>query len=189
MIYAIIAAILIILVGILFSPLRIEASYQEKYIPVKIFIAGIPVFKLTPKKNDQKKSDKSPNEKAVKLENDMWTFGERIKHFADLYTTTVRLFKEYVSIDSVKLQINVGTGDAASTAISTGVLWGAVYGLLGIIGSIMYINKHDVHINPVYEKAAFSLDGKCIIKSRIAYIIFIAITILIKIKSRKGKEE
>lgn len=188
MIYAIIAAILIILIGILFLPLKIEASYGEKYIPVKIFIAGIPVFKFTPKKT-QKQPDRSPNEKAVKLEKDMWTIGERIKHFADLYTTTVRLLKKYVSIDSVKLQIDVGTGDAASTAISTGVLWGAVYGLLGIIGSIMYINKHDVHINPVYEKAEFSFDGKCIIKSSIAYIIFIAITILIKIKSRKGKEE
>ena len=53
----------------------------------------------------------------------------------------------------------------------------------------MYIDNHDVEITPVYNETMLSIDGECIIESRIVYIIFIAITILIKINSRKGKEE
>lgn len=189
--YAFIAAILIILICILFLPLKIEASFREKQLAVRVFLVGIPVFKLKPslKEKKEQQPSKTPEEKVEKLEKDTRTLGEKIKHFADVFTTAVKMLRKYVSIENVSLKIDVGTGEAATTAVSTGVIWGAVYGLLGIIGSIMYINKHNVQINPVYTHAAFSFDAKCIIKSRIAYIIFIAITILRKMKSRKGKEE
>ena len=187
--YAIIAAILIILICILYLPLKIEVSYKETRLTVRAFFAGIPVFKLNPKGKEKDSSPRTPEEKVKKMEKDTLSFGEKIKHFADIFKTTVKLLRKYVSFDNVNLQIDVGTGEAATTAVSTGILWGAVYGLMGIIGSIMYINRHNVQINPVYARPEFSLNAKCIIKSRIAYIIFIAITILIKIKSRKGKEE
>ena len=85
------------------------------------------------------------------------------------------------------MEILFGTGEAASTAIGIGLLWGAVYGVLGNLGRIIFVNKHDVKINPDYQKATFKIEGKCIIRSRIVYIIIIAITILIKIKFRRNK--
>lgn len=188
MMYAIIAAILIILICILFLPLKVVASYKEKKTAVRIYLGGVRVFRLKLKEKGEKPS-KTPDEKVEKLEKDTRSLGEKIKHFADIFKTAVRLLRRYVSIHNINLKIDVGTGEAATTAVSSGVLWGAIYGLLGIIGSIVYINRHNVKINPVYTNAAFSIEGECIIKSRIAYIIFIAITILIKIKSRKGKEE
>ncbi len=192
MIYAIVAAILIILICILFLPLKVEAFYKEKKLKIAVFIMGIPVYKLSPdiksKKKENTSKENSPK-RVEEVEKDVLTLGERIEHYAEIYNNTVKLLRKYVAIDKVDLIIDVGTGDAATTAVGTGLLWSAAYRLISIIGSIMYINKHHVEINPIYTNTAFSLDGKCIIKSRIAYIIFIAITILMKIKSRKGKEE
>lgn len=192
MMYAIITAILIILICILFLPLKVEVSYKEKKLKIVVFITGIPVCKISPDIKSKKKENPSKEDSSKRveeLEKDVLTFGEKIKHYAEIYTNTVKLLRKYVAIDKVDLKIDVGTGNAATTAIGTGILWSAAYRLISIIGSIMYINRHHVEINPIYTNTAFSLDGKCIIKSRIAYIIFIVITILMKIKSRKGKEE
>lgn len=192
MMYAIIAAVLIILICILFLPLKVEVSYKEKKLKIVVFIMGIPVNKITPaiksKKKESTSKENSPK-RVEEVEKDVLTFGEKIEHYAEIYNNTVKLLRKYAAIDKVDLIIDVGTGDAATTAVGTGLLWSAAYRLISIIGSIMYINKHRVEINPIYTNTVFSLDGKCIIKSRIAYIIFIAITILMKIKSRKGKEE
>ena len=192
MIYAIIAAILAIIVCILFLPLKLQVNYKEKQLKIVVFILGIPVYRLSPDiKSGKKEKDSKSNspERVEDVEKDVLTLTERIEHYAEIYNNTVKLLRKYVGIDNVELKIDIGTGDAATTAVGTGLLWSAAYRLISIIGSIMYINNHNVQINPVYTNTAFSLDGKCIIKSKIAYIIFIAITILMKIKSRKGKEE
>lgn len=190
--YAIISVILIILICILFLPLKIEVSYKEKKLGLAAYIIGIPLYKkdsLLKSKKGEKHSEKNPQERVGELEKDAFTLGERIEHYAEIYNNTVKLLRKYAEISNLDLKIEVGTGDAATTAVGTGALWGVVYRLIAIIGSIMYINKHHVDINPVYTNTVFSLEGECIIKSRIVYIIFIMTTILIKIKSRKGKEE
>lgn len=192
MIYAIIAAILAIIVCILFLPFKLEVYYKEKQLKIVAFILGIPIYRLNPDIKSKKKGKTSKSDSPGRVEDvekDVLTLGERIEHYAEIYNNTVKLLRKYVGIDKVQLKIDIGTGDAATTAVGTGLLWSAAYRLISIIGSIMYINNHNVQINPIYTKTAFSVDGKCIIKSRIAYIIFIAITILMKIKSRKGKEE
>ncbi len=190
--YAIVAAVLVILISVLFLPFKLEAYYKKKKIMLVAFVAGIPIYKSGHDVKSKKKkntSEENTSQRVKDVEKDVLTLGERIEHYAEIYNKTVKLLRKYVGIDKVYLKIDVGTGDAATTAVGTGLLWGAAYRLISIIGSIMYINKHHVEINPVYTNTAFSIDGKCIIKSRIAYIIFIAITILMKIKSRKGKEE
>lgn len=187
MIYGIIAAILIILICILFLPLKAELIYEEQ-MSVRVFFSGIPVYKNI-LKGKRKETLKSPEEKAKKLEKNSNKLGDKIDGFRSFYKMTVKLLKRHVSLEEIRIKVNFGTGEAATTAILTGVLWGALYGLIGRLGHICYIKKHNVDITPFYNETKFSFEGKCIFKSNLAYIIFIAITILVKIKSRKGKEE
>ena len=189
MIYVISAVILLLIGLILFLPLKVEMVYTENGRYIRLVFAGVPVYRLKPGKKKEKPEAKTPQEKAGKLEKNSKKLGEKIKSFSELYKTTVKLVRKHVPAEIIDVKITVGTGDAATTAITTGALWGAVYGLLGILGKIIVIKKHDVKITPVFNNLAFSFEGKCIFKTRIAYIIVIAITILMKIKSRKGKEE
>lgn len=184
MIYGIIAAILILLICILFLPLKAELIYKEQ-MSIRVFFSGIPVYK-TVLKGKEKEPSKHPEEKAEKLEKSSKKLGDKIDDFRSFYKMTVKLLKRHVSLEEIKLKVDFGTGEAATTAVLTGVLWGALYGLIGRLGHICYIKNHNVNITPVYNEARFSFEGKCIFKSNIAYIIFIAITILMKIKSRRS---
>ncbi len=182
--------IIAIIVLLLFLPLKIVFSYHEKVFSTRVFIVGIQVFKHSPKPKDKKAKKNDNSEETVKkAEKSVGKLGERIRHYASVSKKATTLARKYAKIKGISLKMKIGTGDAPLTAISTGIMWGQVYTLIGIIGSIMYIDNHDVEIVPVYNENLLSIDGECIIKSRIVYIIFIAITILIKINSRKGKEE
>lgn len=182
--------IIAIIVLLLFLPLKIIFSYHEKVFSTKVFVSGVRVFKHSPKTKNKKDKKKDNAEETVKkAEKSVGKLGERIRHYASVSKKATTLARKYAKIKSISLRMKIGAGDAPSTAISTGIMWGQVYTLIGIIGSIMYIDNHDVDVTPVYNETVLSIDGECIIKSRIVYIIFIAITILIKINSRKGKEE
>ena len=185
--YAILAAILIILICILFAPLKVKITFTDMKLGVKVYLFNIPVFKLN--KNESAMTTKPPAQKAEAFKTKTESLGDRLKRFANTFSTAVKLLRRYVGIKDINFNLIVGTGDAAVTAISVGALWAAVYTVLGIVGNICFIDNQKVEISPDYAKNSFSIDAMCIIKSRIAYIIFIAITILIKIKSRKGKEE
>lgn len=184
--YAIIAAILIILICILFAPLKVKIDFHTNKLRATFFLFNIPVFKI---KRSQKENSETSSKKSADFTKETEKLTAKLKRFTDTFRTTVKLLRKFVGIKDLKLVVHVGTGDAALTAISVGALWAVVYRVLGIVGSICYIDNQNVDIIPDYTETAFSLDGDCIIKSRIAYIIFIAITFLMKIKSRKGKEE
>lgn len=181
MIYIALAVILIIF--ILCAPVKLAARFHQKSAFAKLYVYGVPIYKLPPKKI--KETAEKPQDKVKEIEKKSESLGKKIKHFASLFKTAVKLIKKYVKCEKVELDITVGTGDAPTTAISTGVLWASVYTLLGIIGKIIFIDKHNVQITPDYANTVFNAKGECIIKSRIVYIIIIAITILRKIYSFK----
>lgn len=181
--------VIILIICILSMPLRAELSFRGKEFLVRIFLFGIPVMILKPKGEKRKTEKKSPEKEAESFRKKTMSLRERIARFTDVCKTTVRLLHRYATVEKINLKINVGTGDAAITAISTGALWAAVYSLLGIVGSIVYIKKHEVEITPCYQQSIFETEGKCIFKSRPVHIIIIALTILRKINHLKGKEE
>ena len=184
------AIVIILVIFILCAPVAAELSFMEKELLVRVTLWGIPVLKLKPKKKKKETiKNKTPEEKTKSFEKKTKNLGERLRRFAHICKTSARLLRKYTRIKDFSINIRVGTGDAAITAVSTGALWAAVYTLLGIVGTIIYIDRHNVNIIPDYAQSLFNAEGKCIIKSRIAYIIIIAITILIKINHLKGKEE
>jgi len=186
--YGILIAVLIILIFILFAPLKVQLTFKDKKLVIKASLLNIPVYRVKDSVDEQKK-DATTDEKAATYTRTSRNLGARIKRFADGFPTAVRMVRKYVGIKKIAINVELGTGDAAITAISTGALWATTYSVMGIIGSVAYIDEEKVEITPNYNDKIFSFDIDCIIKSRIVYIIFIMIAILIKIHSRKGKEE
>lgn len=167
----ILMAILIIFTAVLFSSVEVVVTYEEKKLKSAVYLNKIRIFKL-------KGSGKSTGKVLSQPEK-----------FPGLYKSCISILGRYVQVKSIELNIKVGTSDAATTAIGVGALWAAVYSLIGVVASIVTVDKHNVNIVPDYVNAVFSLNGKCIIRSRVVYIIIIAITILMKINPKKGKEE
>lgn len=179
------AIVTILIICILYASLRAELSFKGKEFVIKVFLFGIPVYKIQPKGEKDKTEKKAPQKEAEDFKKGTISLKEKIARFADVCKTTVRLLRKYASVEEINLSINVGTGDAAITAVSTGALWAVVYSLLGTVGSVVYIKKHNVAINPCYQQSVFEAEGKCIFKSRLVHIISIVITIYMKVNHLK----
>ncbi len=183
---AVISGILLILILILFFSVRVELRYKDGKFRLDVYICSIKVYSL---KKKEKSRPESTEEKTAEFEKKTKKLSLKLKHFMDICGFAVKLLRKYVSITFLQMKVKVGTGDAAVTAVSVGALWAAIYGVLGTVGQIVYIDKHSVEVMPDYANTVFECEGECIIKSRVVYIIIIAILILYKIKTLKGKED
>ena len=108
--------------------------------------------------------------------------------FYDVYTKLSQYTKKYLNVDEFEVEINVGTGDAATTAISVGALWAVVYNFIGTLGMFVYIDNPKVAIVPSYNEMQFKTNARCIIYCRIVHIIFIML-FLINSKTNRRKKK
>ncbi len=175
----ILGTVLLIFILILFIPVSAEFKIKNTDVKVSIKILGIPIKKIKTKKKEKKEPDKESFEKSTK------SFTQKIKDFIKLYKTTVRLTKKYVKVKNTNVEINFGTGEAATTAVSTGALWAIVCGAVSALSHITKMDKPEIKINPVFNTALFDARAGCILYSRLVYIIIIAITLLLKIKEEE----
>lgn len=178
MIYA--AFVLILFIFILFLPVKIETGFENKNTFLEIYIGKFRVHKNQKKR---KAEPREPQKEAGEFEKKTKSFTKKIKEFSSLCTRAARLLKKYVHLEEISLDVTLGTGDAPTTAIGTGGLWAVSYALVGAVGKIMQPEKYNVLVTPDYSETKFRAKGKCILKSRIVYIIIIAISILTKIKA------
>lgn len=192
MIIKILAVILILLILIMLLKIKAELCYVDKKLSVYLKIL---FFKIKVRSNKKVKSVKETKTAGDKSENEGILFADRlieaqekINHFCERYTKLSALTKKYLNVEEFKVNLSVGTGDAATTAISVGALWGVVYSFIGALGMLVYINEPKVALTPNYSEAEFKTEAQCIICCRIVHIIFIMISILLNIKRAGGRK-
>ena len=162
MIIKIISLVLIILVIIMLLPVKAGIVFDEGKLLTELKLL---CFKFKLKKTKGKKKKDAPKKKSEEAV------------FSD----------KYLNVKELTVNLTVGTGDAATTAVSVGVLWGIVYNFIGALGLFLYIDNPNVSVNPDYSESKFKSKVQCIISTRIVYIIIIMISILIKNKVRRKK--
>lgn len=167
-------------------PVRVYFRYNGK-LSFAVSVCGIKIKPFKRKKKAAQESEKkeSAPEKEKRFTEETATLSQRITGFTDKFNAAARLTKRFLRVESFAVQITVGTGGAPSTAVSVGVLWAAVYNVIGLLSGALYLSDPKVEITPDYNNAVFKPYAKCIISTRIVYIILIGIVIL----TRKGKEE
>lgn len=197
MVYFIIFLLIILL---LFFPLEIQTSYRRKadddlllfkiiIIPKFIIIRyEIPIIQL--------KGSKIPTLKVKSelehLENDLKTqkmdldfSWENIRHFLENFLPYYKLIQCYFKsgklffrpwiLKSFSWQTNFGTGDAAATGITCGVLWSAKYLLWQNLASIFRVNTKPVlAINPDFNQQKLEMEIDGIFACRLGNIIIAA---------------
>lgn len=179
--------IFIILICIALLPVRVYVRYNGK-LSFSVSVFGIKLGSFGKKKKSVKKTSEkkdSAPEKEKHFTEEAASLSERIRKFTDKFSAAARLTKKYLKVDKFTVQITVGTGSAPSTAVSVGALWAAVYNIIGLLSAALYVGEPKIEITPDYNNAVFKPYAKCIISTRIVYIILIGIVIL----TRKGKEE
>ncbi len=99
------------------------------------------------------------------------------KHKAPIFN----IVKRHAKIKKLTVFLELGTGDAASTALISGQILGLVSPYVLSLSK----GKSNIEINPIFEKSAFYLRGECIFSLNLLRII----VIFTKIKFSGGKKK
>lgn len=105
--------------------------------------------------------------------------------------------KDYINKNNIntELKINLkhGTGDAALTGVTCGLLWAAAGILSAYISRHIRVFKNKASIIPYYDKSIFEVNASCIFHVRLVHIIVVLKKIyyakfIVKFKKKIGGE-
>ena len=187
------AVFILICAAVLFTPVWVElcAGFPGKgrtRAYLKIAFWRIDLLKQTPEmpqKGERSAAGEKPDA-AGKIRAGLGAFGE-IKD--ELFGLLSYISEKAVRIQLLKIGIEYGTGDSASTGILYGVISGAVYGAAGALSAKTQLDRADIKIEPDFYTAKINAGAQCIVKIRNAHIIIAAIKawrLLTRIKKRRG---
>jgi hypothetical protein len=140
----ILSILVIIILGFLFTDIGITISYNHKdglLVSLNwLFIKSNVLSKV--KKNAEEKEKPVAKADAVLVSKDILSI--------------IAEFKHKFTITELKINLNIGTGDAADTAIACGTLYSSIYGILGALQNAIYIVPPQININPDYSSKVAS---------------------------------
>lgn len=184
------AAALIIL--LLIIPLGVGIKYENGVFfifKIAFFSFDVPLkgaFKRAEKKNKKKtkgeKKQPSP-EKAL----DRGIVG--IDFLLSVFGDTHAFVRRHFSLKGFDLEIELGTNDAAATAVSVGALWGISCNLLALIDRLVCVKKPHIDIKPRFNTSTFTVKAQGIIVARPVHIIAVSAIFVYKYLQYKNNKE
>lgn len=91
------------------------------------------------------------------------------------------MFLKYVKIKKINIFLKIGTGDASSTALISGQIFGLAAPYMANISK----GNFNIDITPVFDETAFDFSGECIFSLNFVKIIII----FLKTKISGGKKK
>jgi hypothetical protein len=123
---------------------------------------------------------KSVNAKSIMKSID-WTHA-LLRHTDDLLGW-VRRTLNHVRVTEWKWTSAVGTDDAMWTAMLTGMAWSVKTTAIGVLSQLIRLETDpEIAVQPVYQQAYFSTEGKFTAKISFGYAIFAGIMLAVKMK-------
>lgn len=211
----VIAGIVLLLVGILSVPVHVKFTYADKvfltvqYLFVKISILPQGEKKPKPKKEKPVKEEKPKNEAAEekpreKKPNPLVAMVKANGHdgMIEILTNLGNVLKLYggklfksIIFDEIYLDMTIGTGDSARTAIKYGKTCQTVFPLFGFICSNNVVKKYHVNVEPDFlankSEGEFYLDFHLVIRKIINATVAMAVRLVFKVvlKFLKGAKK
>ena len=184
----VIGVILLILFAILFIPVRVDLSFVDDF-KFKVSFLKITLFKSG--KTQPEKTDNPSKEKTVKESENNFKkyfaklkenegFGGAVKRIASLVLdilSHIKRFLRHIKIDSVKLNITVGSFDAAKTALDYGTVCQAVYPITAFLDSVVKIGFKEININSDFENGNCDFMFSLAVKMQVFFLILTAVRI------------
>lgn len=121
-----------------------------------------------------------------KVERYFRTAKETVAHTLRLVDWGKRVMAHIVCTE-MRWSTKIGLGDAANTAITTGVLWGIKTSLLALVfRSIRLETKPALEIEPQFNRMHFSTKAHCLLKLKAGYALYAGVLLLFRILRVKG---
>ncbi len=93
----------------------------------------------------------------------------------------------HLKCTKLQWKTNLGTGDAAETAVTTGLVWGLKSSLISVALKYMCFDvKPMLAVNPEYNKAHFSTELVCVVKMKLGIAMLSGMLLIYRILRVKG---
>ena len=184
----IITIVLFMILGVLFIPVHVDLSYTDDF-NFKVSFLKITLFKSGKEKTKKKKTPTQPKEKKQKNStlNDAKSYFKKKRKkdgFVAVVKEVMTLTKEvlshikwllrYISISKVKLDVTVGTPDAAQTAIDYGMVCSCIYPVTALLEGVAHIGFKEINVTSDFENAKCDFEFVATVKMQIFYLAFCA---------------
>lgn len=199
----ILAAVLLILLAVLFLPLDVCIKFLNDFY-VKIKFAGVKVFEIEPKSKEKKSapadtvSDQKAENEAVRESKQIFSFLKEkygfmgavksvLSFVVDALSHIKRLLK-HTKIKRVEFNLTVAGSDAAQTAIEYGVACTAVYPVMAFLNSCAEINFKNINVKSDFNSKGAEFNFSAVVRLRIFFCVLAAFKIYKEYKQFLLKE-
>lgn len=170
---------ILIILFILFVPIKICISYENSKIKVFIYNFQIPL----PKKRKKAQADIHKNKKhANRLKH--WFSLERVKLYSS-HTKKMRLKPSF----KVAVSLVFGFDDAYYTALGYGVLSNTINTILHLLETFFHVKDYQIKVEPDFNSFIWVIKINsiiCINIAKLIYMLFVFIKLNILIKKTKS---
>lgn len=136
------------------------------------------------------KKDFEPNPTRHINKDEIVDFYLKLKHAVRHTFGMVDWLKETMSMvhfTQLDWTTRIGIGDAADTAITTGLIWGIKSSTLGYLFQFLHLDaKARINVVPMYNQTLFTTECLCIAKIRLGHAIIAGLHLLVRILRVKG---
>lgn len=187
----IIGAVLLLVLLILFLPVTVEIKFFDDFY-LKIRFSGITVFRLKPyikeeireksdeiKEKSERFTDKAIHEtkgafSALCEEKGFLGALKEVFAFAGRVLSHIKGLLRHINIYKVRLNITVGTNDAAQTATYYGIVCQTVYPVTAYLASFAKVGYKEININSDFKNGKCDFAFAATLKMQIFYLLMAA---------------
>ena len=180
----IIVLIIAFVLVLLFTETKVEIEYRKKKLCLIIKNSFLKL-KLFPK-IDRKKIE-SRNEKSEKSEAERKVEGikKKYKEYKEIINIFLKSMRHRIKITKLELGLEFGTGNAATTGMLYGVIWGLVTGAYSTLSLFFNIDFPETEIVPDFQNSRFDYTFSGSLKVRLVHFIYTVIKIYFRDKKLK----
>lgn len=184
--FLIIALLIAIICMLLFAETKAEIKYKDKKLDI-ILRTGFLRLKLSPKtdKKKLKAEKKEEQEEASEAERTIGSIKEKYKEYKEIIHVFLKAMRYRVKINKLEIGLEYGTGNAATTGMLYGVIWGLITGAYNLLTVFFNMEFPKAEISPDFQKSKFDFTFNGILRVRLVHIINALIKIYFSGKNLK----
>lgn len=190
MIYVLLAILIlaVLATALLCSQLKIIVEYRNETLSLTfrcLFFKFVISGTNFQKKNAPQRSDNG-KDKAGSLGR-IQGFRQRYNDVKDILAEILDLVKNRAEFSGIFIRLKYGTGDAAITGVIYGAIWSLVGNIYSLLCRFFRVEFPTLELEPVFGSKAFEIEAEGIITTRLVHIITAVIRSLkIYFKQKKG---
>ncbi|MGM8365844.1 DUF2953 domain-containing protein [Virgibacillus sp. W0181] len=184
--------IVLLLLFITFLFMRIYIScnivytVDEQFIIIRIHLSRLQVYKKVILLEEDIEREQTKQSSISHLFHSFRNKSKKFIQYLKQLSNSATILFHYVHVHRVKWHTNIGTGEASTTAVSTGSLW-SLKGIITrmITGQSVLMCRPDIFVFPKYNQVTFQSTFDCMVSLNVGKAIVAIFRILKKTKIKK----